>query len=97
MLPLPLTTTASAQRHVSLHRFPGITVDEKQIVSSTGALSIEKVPEHLVVIGGGVIGLELGSVWCRLGSKVSALLLDYVAVVRSFGWGWVGECVDVWV
>lgn len=51
----------------------GVEVDEKQIVSSTGALSLEKVPEHLVVIGAGVIGLELGSVWKRLGAKVTVL------------------------
>ncbi len=52
---------------------PGITIDEKQIVSSTGALTLEKVPGHLVVIGAGVIGLELGSVWRRLGAKVTVL------------------------
>jgi dihydrolipoamide dehydrogenase len=52
---------------------PGITIDEKRIISSTGALSLEKVPEHLVVIGGGVIGLELGSVWKRLGAKVTVV------------------------
>lgn len=52
---------------------PGITIDEKQIVSSTGALALEKVPAHLVVIGAGVIGLELGSVWKRLGAKVTVL------------------------
>ena len=50
--------------------FPGIDVDEKTVVSSTGALSLESVPKSLVVIGGGVIGLELGSVWSRLGAKV---------------------------
>jgi len=49
---------------------PGVEVDEKQIVSSTGALELGKVPKKLVVIGGGVIGLELGSVWSRLGSDV---------------------------
>jgi dihydrolipoamide dehydrogenase len=48
----------------------GIEVDETRIVTSTGALELTKVPEHLVVIGGGVIGLELGSVWGRLGAKV---------------------------
>jgi dihydrolipoamide dehydrogenase len=55
--------------------FPGgaIEIDEEQIVSSTGALSLKKVPEHLVVIGGGVIGLELGSVWGRLGAKVTVV------------------------
>jgi dihydrolipoamide dehydrogenase len=52
---------------------PGITIDEKTVVSSTGALSLEKVPEHLVVIGAGVIGLELGSVWQRLGARVTVI------------------------
>ncbi len=52
---------------------PGITIDEKQIVSSTGALELDKVPASLVVIGGGVIGLELGSVWSRLGAKVTVV------------------------
>ena len=52
---------------------PGVTVDEKQIVSSTGALELSEVPKHLVVIGAGVIGLELGSVWKRLGAKVTVL------------------------
>ncbi|KAH7947978.1 hypothetical protein HPB52_017325 [Rhipicephalus sanguineus] len=53
--------------------FAGITVDEDTIVSSTGALSLKKVPEKLVVIGAGVIGLELGSVWSRLGAQVTAV------------------------
>jgi dihydrolipoamide dehydrogenase len=52
---------------------PGITIDEKKVVSSTGALTLEAVPENLVVIGAGVIGLELGSVWRRLGSKVTVV------------------------
>ncbi len=52
---------------------PGIEVDEKKIVTSTGALALTKVPGHLVVIGGGVIGLELGSVWRRLGAKVTVV------------------------
>ncbi len=52
---------------------PGITIDEKQIVSSTGALTLEAVPKHLVVIGGGVIGLELGAVWGRLGAQVTVV------------------------
>jgi dihydrolipoamide dehydrogenase len=51
-------------------RLPGIEIDEKRIVSSTGALVLDKVPERLLVIGAGVIGLELGSVWRRLGSEV---------------------------
>lgn len=53
--------------------FPGITVDEDVIVSSTGALSLKKVPEKMVLIGAGVIGLELGSVWSRLGAQVTAV------------------------
>jgi dihydrolipoamide dehydrogenase len=52
---------------------PGVTVDEKQIVTSTGGLELDKVPGHLVVIGGGYIGLELGSVWRRLGSEVTVV------------------------
>src|SRR3954449_5375996 len=52
---------------------PGIAVDERQIVSSTGALALEHVPERLAVIGGGYIGLELGSVWARLGAKVTVV------------------------
>jgi dihydrolipoamide dehydrogenase len=54
---------------------PGVKVDfdEKTIVSSTGALEFAKVPGHLVVVGGGVIGLELGSVWARLGAKVTVV------------------------
>jgi dihydrolipoamide dehydrogenase len=52
---------------------PGVAIDEKQIVSSTGALSLGNVPEHLVVVGGGYIGLEMGSVWRRLGAKVTVV------------------------
>lgn len=52
---------------------PGIEVDEERVVTSTGALSLEKVPENLLVIGAGVIGLELGSVWARLGAKVTVV------------------------
>jgi dihydrolipoamide dehydrogenase len=51
-------------------RLKGIEIDEKRIVSSTGALSLEKVPEKLLIVGAGVIGLELGSVWQRLGAQV---------------------------
>nr|CDI56495.1 probable LPD1-dihydrolipoamide dehydrogenase precursor [Melanopsichium pennsylvanicum 4] len=53
--------------------FPGIEIDEKQIVSSTGALELEKVPEKMIVIGAGVIGLEMGSVWSRLGANVEVV------------------------
>ncbi len=52
---------------------PGVEIDEEKIVSSTGALSLPAVPKHMVVIGGGVIGLELGSVWRRLGAKVTVV------------------------
>jgi dihydrolipoamide dehydrogenase len=52
---------------------PGVEIDEKQVVSSTGALELDKVPGKLVVVGGGVIGLELGSVWNRLGSQVTVV------------------------
>ena len=51
----------------------GVEVDEKQICTSTGALELESVPKSMVVIGGGVIGLELGSVWARLGTKVTVV------------------------
>ncbi len=54
-------------------QLPGIEIDEKQIVSSTGALELSKVPGHMVVVGAGVIGLELGSVWRRLGAKVTVV------------------------
>ena len=52
---------------------PGLEIDEKKIVTSTGALDIAKVPDHLAVIGGGVIGLEMASIWARLGSKVTVV------------------------
>src|SRR5690625_552828 len=58
---------------------PGVEVDEKRIVTSTGALELESVPKKMVVIGGGVIGLELGSVWQRLGSEVTCIeYLDHI-------------------
>ena len=58
---------------------PGINIDEKNIISSTGALSLKKVPNKLVVIGGGYIGLEMGSVWSRLGSEVTVIeFLDHI-------------------
>ena len=57
----------------SVTPLPGVEVDQKVVVDSTGALELAKVPQHLVVIGGGVIGLELGSVWRRLGAKVTVV------------------------
>ena len=60
----------------SVTPLPGVEVDQTVVVDSTGALALPKVPEHLVVIGGGVIGLELGSVWRRLGAKVT--VVEYI-------------------
>ena len=57
----------------SVTPLPGVEVDQKVVIDSTGALALPKVPDHMVVIGGGVIGLELGSVWRRLGSKVTVV------------------------
>ena len=58
---------------------PGIEIDEKNIISSTGALSLNKVPKKFAVIGGGYIGLEMGSVWSRLGSEVTVIeYLDFI-------------------
>ena len=63
----------------SVSNLPNIKIDEKIVVSSTGALSLEKVPKKMVVIGGGVIGLELGSVWMKLGSDVEVIeYLDHI-------------------
>ncbi|KAI9592980.1 hypothetical protein BDF19DRAFT_194047 [Syncephalis fuscata] len=61
--------------------FPGMDIDEKQIVTSTGALSLSKVPKKMIVIGGGVIGLELGSVWSRLGSEVT--VVEYMDAIGA--------------
>jgi dihydrolipoamide dehydrogenase len=65
--------------------FPGgaIQIDEEQIVSSTGALSLQKVPEKMVVIGGGVIGLEMGSVWSRLGAEVT--VVEFLGAIGGAG------------
>jgi dihydrolipoamide dehydrogenase len=54
-------------------QLPGIEIDEESIVSSTGALSLEKVPSKLLIVGAGIIGLELGSVWGRLGAEVTVV------------------------
>uniref|UniRef100_A0A4W3HRT7 Dihydrolipoyl dehydrogenase n=1 Tax=Callorhinchus milii TaxID=7868 RepID=A0A4W3HRT7_CALMI len=63
--------------------FPGIEIDEETIVSSTGALSLKQVPDQLIVIGAGVIGVELGSVWQRLGSSVTAV--EFLGHVGGLG------------
>ena len=70
------TVIATGSVPVSL---PGIDVDEKIIVSSTGALKLERVPKKMVVVGGGYIGLEMGSVWSRLGAEVQVVeFLDHI-------------------
>ena len=67
---------ATGSEPVSL---PGIELDEKVIVSSTGALKLEKVPKKMIVVGGGYIGLEMGSVWSRLGAEVHVVeFLDHI-------------------
>jgi dihydrolipoamide dehydrogenase len=65
--------------------FPGgaIKIDEEQIVSSTGALELKKVPEKMVVIGGGIIGLEMGSVWSRLGAEVT--VVEFLGAIGGAG------------
>ncbi|KAI0041815.1 dihydrolipoyl dehydrogenase [Auriscalpium vulgare] len=65
--------------------FPGgaVEIDEKQIVSSTGALNLQEVPKKLVVIGGGIIGLEMGSVWSRLGSEVT--VVEFLGSIGGVG------------
>ena len=63
--------------------FPGIQVDEETIVSSTGALSLKEVPEKMILIGAGVIGVELGSVWSRLGTQVTAV--EFLGHVGGMG------------
>jgi dihydrolipoamide dehydrogenase len=53
--------------------FPGLTIDEKRVITSTGAISLTQVPKKMTVIGGGIIGLEMASVWSRLGSEVTVV------------------------
>merc|ERR1719324_1273084 len=66
-----------------ISKLPFVEVDEQTIVSSTGALDLKEVPKKLVVIGGGVIGLELGSVWSRLGSDVT--VVEFMPTVGGVG------------
>lgn len=63
--------------------FPGLEIDEKTVISSTGAIALEKVPEKLLVIGGGIIGLEMASVWSRLGANVT--VVEYLDVIGGPG------------
>ncbi len=89
--------TVHATKHIVIAsgsesmKLPGVVVDEQRIVTSTGGLELDKVPEHLVVIGAGYIGLELGSVWRRLGAQVTVVeFLDRIVptmdgeVARAF-------------
>ncbi|WVQ76762.1 hypothetical protein IAR50_006436 [Cryptococcus sp. DSM 104548] len=69
--------------------FPGLEIDEERIVSSTGALDLKEVPKKMVVIGGGVIGLELGSVWSRLGAEVT--VVEYMGAIGAGMDGEVGK------
>lgn len=64
------TIIATGSKPASL---PGIEIDKKRIISSTEALQLDEIPKHIVIVGGGVIGLELGSVYARLGTKISIL------------------------
>jgi len=66
-----------------ISKTPFVEVDEKVVVSSTGALDLKEVPKKLVVIGGGVIGLELGSVWARLGSEVT--VVEFMGTIGGLG------------
>lgn len=63
--------------------FPGIEIDEERIVSSTGALKLKEIPKSLTIIGAGIIGLEMGSVWSRLGTKVT--VLEYANAIGGAG------------
>ncbi|KIR24612.1 dihydrolipoyl dehydrogenase [Cryptococcus deuterogattii LA55] len=69
--------------------FPGLEIDEERIVSSTGALELKEVPKKMVVIGGGVIGLELGSVWSRLGAEVT--VVEYLGAIGAGMDGEIGK------
>ena len=67
---------------------PFLKIDKKRIITSTEALSLKEIPKHLVLIGGGVIGLELGSVYARLGSKVSVVeYMDSIIPTMDKGLG----------
>lgn len=63
--------------------FPGLTIDEKKVITSTGAIALETVPKKMVVIGGGIIGLEMASVWSRLGAEVT--VVEYLGQIGGPG------------
>lgn len=79
------TIIATGSKPASL---PGIEIDKKRIITSTEALELQEVPKHLIIIGGGVIGLELGSVYARLGAKVSVVeFMDSIIATMDRGLG----------
>ena len=79
------TIIATGSKPASL---PGIEIDKKRIITSTEALELQEVPKHLIIIGGGVIGLELGSVYARLGAKVSVVeFMDSLIATMDRGLG----------
>jgi dihydrolipoamide dehydrogenase len=63
--------------------FPGLEIDEKKVITSTGAINLQEVPKKMVVIGGGIIGLEMASVWSRLGSEVT--VVEYLGQIGGPG------------
>ncbi|KAF2402413.1 dihydrolipoyl dehydrogenase [Trichodelitschia bisporula] len=63
--------------------FPGLTIDEEKVITSTGAIALKEVPKKMVVIGGGIIGLEMGSVWSRLGAEVT--VVEYLGQIGGPG------------
>lgn len=63
--------------------FPGLTIDEKKVITSTGAIALQEVPKKMTVIGGGIIGLEMASVWSRLGSEVT--VVEYLGQIGGPG------------
>ncbi|MEO8759827.1 MAG: dihydrolipoyl dehydrogenase, partial [Bacteroidia bacterium] len=79
------TIIATGSKPVSL---PGITTDKKRIITSTEALELQEIPKHMIIIGGGVIGLEIGSVYARLGAKVSVVeFMDSIIATMDRGLG----------
>lgn len=63
--------------------FPGLEIDEKRVITSTGAIALDEVPRTMVVVGGGIIGLEMASVWSRLGTQVT--VVEYLGQIGGPG------------
>ncbi|QRW26462.1 dihydrolipoamide dehydrogenase [Rhizoctonia solani] len=90
------STTVSAKNVIiatgsEVTPFPGLDIDEKSVVSSTGALDLQQVPKKMIVIGGGVIGLEMGSVWSRLGAEVT--VVEFLGGIGGVG---IDEEIAAW-